>query len=164
MEAALVAAFACACLAGCGSTIERNGIANAAIAEKAEIPGLANVRHWADEVPTDPISEIRKRTPHMPTLGNAATHIKGRPQIETLALSGGGSDGAYGAGVLAGWTERGDRPEFEIVTGVSAGAIIAPFAFLGPQYDPALKVIWTEYQQSQVITAQFLRDCLAGRH
>ncbi len=162
MEAALVAAFACACLAGCGSTIERNGIANAAIAEKAEIPGLANVRHWADEVPTDPISEIRKRTPHMPTLGNAATHIKGRPQIETLALSGGGSDGAYGAGVLAGWTERGDRPEFEIVTGVSAGAIIAPFAFLGPQYDPALKVIWTEYQQSQVITAQFLPGLFGG--
>jgi hypothetical protein len=159
---ALVAALTLSCLTGCGSTIERNGISNAALAEKAEIAGLSGARYWADEVPADPIKEIRKRTPHMPVLGNNTARVKGRPLIETLALSGGGSDGAYGAGVLAGWTERGDRPEFEVVTGVSAGAIIAPFAYLGPQYDPALKVIWTEYQQSQVITAQFLPGLFGG--
>lgn len=55
-----------------------------------------------------------------------------------LALSGGADDGAFGAGLLAGWTRQGDRPEFDIVTGVSAGALIAPFAFLGPAYDDAL--------------------------
>ena len=48
-----------------------------------------------------------------------------------LALSGGGADGAFGAGLLNGWTQRGDRPQFAIVTGASAGALIAPFAFLG---------------------------------
>src|SRR5262249_38841277 len=52
-----------------------------------------------------------------------------------LAISGGGSDGAYGAGVLTGWSESGTRPEFAVVTGVSIGALIAPFAFLGPRYD-----------------------------
>ena len=58
--------------------------------------------------------------------------------INTLALSGGGAGGAFGAGVLVGWSQKGDRPEFEIVTGVSVGAIIAPFAFLGEQWDPIL--------------------------
>ncbi|MEO1455958.1 MAG: patatin-like phospholipase family protein [Pseudomonadota bacterium] len=69
----------------------------------------------------------------------AITHpdrMAGDPVI--LALSGGADDGAFGAGLLAGWTKRGDRPEFDIVTGVSAGALIAPFAFLGATYDDAL--------------------------
>ena len=60
-----------------------------------------------------------------------------------LALSGGGADGAYGAGVLNGWTVGGNRPHFSIVSGVSTGAIIAPFAFLGPQYDDTLRDIYT---------------------
>ena len=57
----------------------------------------------------------------------------GRPQISFLAVSGGGSDGAFGAGLLVGWSARGDRPEFDIVTGISTGALTAPFAFLGPR-------------------------------
>lgn len=59
-------------------------------------------------------------------------------RIDVLALSGGGPDGAFGAGVLSGWTETGNRPFPEIVTGVSIGAIIAPIAFLGPDYDKIL--------------------------
>ncbi len=55
-----------------------------------------------------------------------------------LALSGGGSGAAFGAGALVGWTRQGTRPEFQIVTGVSAGALIAPFAFLGPKWDEQL--------------------------
>ena len=56
-----------------------------------------------------------------------------------LALSGGGANGAYGAGVIVGWTERGDRPAFNVVTGVSTGALAAPFAFLGPEWDNELR-------------------------
>jgi len=70
--------------------------------------------------------------------GNVSTPIK-----TYLALSGGGADGAYGAGVLNGWTAAGTRPNFSIVSGVSTGAIIAPFAFLGPQYDDTLREIYT---------------------
>jgi len=62
----------------------------------------------------------------------------GKP-LTIMVLSGGGENGAFGAGVLVGWSEKGTRPEFTIVTGVSAGAIIAPFAFLGSQYDDELK-------------------------
>ncbi|MBR0828163.1 patatin-like phospholipase family protein [Bradyrhizobium manausense] len=60
-----------------------------------------------------------------------------------LALSGGGADGAYGVGVLNGWTASGTRPTFSIVSGVSTGGLIAPFAFLGPQYDDTLREVYT---------------------
>ena len=59
--------------------------------------------------------------------------------VNTLALSGGGSGGAFGAGALAGMTRGDNRPDFQLVTGVSAGALIAPFAFLGSSWDPALQ-------------------------
>jgi hypothetical protein len=149
-------------LAGCAATIPRNGITDATLAAKAEVPGMDDVRFWADDVPKNPIAEIKRRTAHMPPVGRAAKRIDGRPLIETLALSGGGADGAFGAGVLAGWTERGDRPEFEVVTGVSAGAIIAPFAFLGPSEDTKLHTIWTQYKQNQVITTQLLPALFGG--
>lgn len=150
------------CLAGCAATIPRNGITDAKLAVEAEIPGMYGVRFWADDVPKNPIAEIKRRTAHMPPIARSAKHIDGRPVIETLALSGGGSDGAFGAGVLAGWTKRGDRPEFEVVTGVSAGAIIAPFAFLGPSEDEKLHVIWTQYKQNEVITTQLLPALFGG--
>lgn len=60
-----------------------------------------------------------------------------------LALSGGGADGAYGVGVLNGWTATGTRPTFSVVSGVSTGGLIAPFAFLGPQYDDVLRELYT---------------------
>jgi len=61
-----------------------------------------------------------------------------------LARSGGGANGAYGAGVLVGWTESGTRPEFSVVTGVSTGALAAPFAFLGPEWDDELRSAYAE--------------------
>jgi predicted acylesterase/phospholipase RssA len=59
-------------------------------------------------------------------------------RLHLLALSGGGPDGAFGAGVLRAWTESGTRPEFDAVSGISTGAIIAPFAYLGSDYDDVL--------------------------
>jgi len=66
-----------------------------------------------------------------------------RGKVSILALSGGGSEGAFGAGVLVGLTRAHARPRFELVTGVSAGALIAPFAFLGPRWDPELEAAFT---------------------
>jgi predicted acylesterase/phospholipase RssA len=79
-----------------------------------------------------------------------------RPVVEYLALSSGAGDGAFGAGLLAGWTKRGDRPQFEVVTGVSAGALTAPFAYLGPEYDRVLREIWTKYDTADLATPQIL--------
>ena len=67
-----------------------------------------------------------------------------------LAISGGGDDGAFGAGVLVGWSERGDRPVFDIVTGVSTGSLSAPFVFLGQKYDAQLKEIYTQTTASDI--------------
>ena len=61
-----------------------------------------------------------------------------------LALSGGGDDGAFGAGLLTGWSARGNRPSFDVVTGVSTGALSAPFAYLGRDYDPKLRQIYSD--------------------
>ncbi len=65
------------------------------------------------------------------------------PPAHYLAISGGADDGAFGAGLLTGWTAAGTRPEFKVVTGVSTGALAAPFAFLGPDYDPMLEKVYT---------------------
>jgi len=73
----------------------------------------------------------------------ARNRAKGQKTFDVLALSGGGSNGAYGAGVVTGWTKTGERPEFDIVTGVSTGALTAPFAFLGPTWDERLTEVYT---------------------
>jgi predicted patatin/cPLA2 family phospholipase len=72
------------------------------------------------------------------------------PPGAMLAISGGGDDGAFGAGLLVGWTVHGDRPQFKAVTGVSTGALTAPFAFLGPQYDAQLKAAYTTTNAQKV--------------
>jgi hypothetical protein len=84
-------------------------------------------------------------------VGTAASSMAIRSRLEAeqggltvLALSGGGANGAYGARVLAGWTKTGKRPKFDIVTGVSTGALTAPFAFLGPEWDDRLEAAYTD--------------------
>lgn len=155
-------ALAALALSACAAEIVRNGIPSAELASTAVVHGMQGIRFWGDEKPADFMAELRRRLPDLPRLAQGSERIKGRPVVETLALSGGGGDGAFGAGLLTGWSERGDRPEFEIVTGVSAGAIIAPFAFLGPRYDHALEQIWTKYQTSQLVTAQILPGLFGG--
>jgi len=101
----------------------------------AEIPGMPDVRFFGDA----PASEIKRALGEEAML--AAAQKAGR--FDMLALSGGAWDGAYGAGILNGWTRSGKRPEFMVVTGVSAGSLIAPFAFLGRNYDAELKDAYT---------------------
>ncbi|MGX9430597.1 MULTISPECIES: patatin-like phospholipase family protein [Bradyrhizobium] len=98
----------------------------AAEANAARVLNLDDLRRYADE----------------PASAFGRTKLAAGPR-NYLALSGGGADGAYGAGLLNGWTAAGTRPSFSIVSGVSTGALIAPFAFLGPQYDPALREFYT---------------------
>jgi predicted patatin/cPLA2 family phospholipase len=71
-----------------------------------------------------------------------------------LALSGGGAKGAFGAGFLNGWTESGTRPNFKIVTGISTGALIAPLAFLGPEYDDELRQSYTTIRTKDILNVQ----------
>ena len=74
-----------------------------------------------------------------------------RKPLNVLALSGGGSYGAYTAGILNGWTRSNKRPDFDVVTGISTGALIAPLAFLGPKHDDNLRRFYTEIGQADVL-------------
>jgi len=79
-----------------------------------------------------------------------------------LAISGGGAEGAYGAGVLIGWSALGTRPEFTMVTGISTGALTAPFAFLGPAYDEKLKMLYTTLDSSRIFFRRSLFSIFRG--
>lgn len=79
-----------------------------------------------------------------------------------LALSGGGADGAYGVGILNGWTAAGNRPTFGVVSGVSTGGLIAPFAFLGPRYDDTLKDVYTSGIAESLLTDPSITRVLFG--
>ena len=98
----------------------------------ATVPGFGQVRVWGDA----PARVVARAV--LPPPGAAP----GR-DVNVLALSGGGAGGAFAAGLLDGWTRRGDRPSFDVVTGVSTGALIAPFAFLGSAYDGVLAKLYT---------------------
>jgi len=96
----------------------------------------------------------------------AYLHVQVLPPTSYLAISGGGDNGAFTAGFLNGWTKAGTRPQFKFVTGVSTGALIAPFAFLGSDYDEAIKSIYTNISRKDILTDRifysvFLRDAMA---
>ncbi len=118
------------------------------------------IRYWGDEVPRNADAIVNKRVAQVKAHGRTANGR--RPTFNYLAISGGGSDGAYGAGLLVGWTASGRRPEFDIVTGVSTGALAAPFAFLGPRYDGALKHVYTQTSVKDVAIARPVRGLLGG--
>jgi hypothetical protein len=90
-----------------------------------------------------------------------ATGNSERIPYRALTLSGGGSRGAYGAGVLSGWTERGDRPQFDVVTGISTGALMATHAFLGSEFDSDL-AIYRSISDDDVFTKRSVLGMLKG--
>jgi hypothetical protein len=116
----------------------------------AKIEGMPDVRYWAaDSVDFfhDGLGSFQREMEFL-----AKSEHKGPlPPAEFLAISGGGDKGAFGAGLLVGWTATGNRPEFKAVTGISTGALIAPFAFLGPDYDDVLKEVYTEISPKDVL-------------
>jgi predicted acylesterase/phospholipase RssA len=73
-----------------------------------------------------------------------------KPELNILVLSGGGADGAFGAGVLVGWSETGLRPRFDVVTGVSTGALMATLVFMGSEYDSVLKDVYTTVDSDDI--------------
>jgi predicted patatin/cPLA2 family phospholipase len=135
----VVAASAVLVLAGCASTPERNALP-AELIRSAGIPGVPEARFWGDDWPKYSRDRFTNSTDAQ--LQQAFPAIYGEP-LHYLAISGGGANGAFGAGLLVGWTASGQRPEFSMVTGISTGALIAPFAFLGPDYDEELKTVYT---------------------
>jgi Patatin-like phospholipase len=109
---------------------------------EAVIPGIPGARLWAD----DPTIATGRRS--------VVSRVRAQPSI--LALSGGGADGAFGAGLLGGWSARGTRPQFTFVTGSSAGALLAPFAFLGSSYDETIKGVFASGEMANLLQSDGL--------
>lgn len=147
-------------LVGCAS-LPRDAV-TPDLADKVAVLNGAPVRYWGDRVPDNMDALAREKWAQVKATRPQLLQKGRRPVISFLAVSGGGSDGAFGAGLLVGWTARGDRPEFDIVTGISTGALTAPFAFLGPRYDGALKDIYTKYSTDELVTKQPIRGLLGG--
>jgi len=124
-------------LSACG-TVSRDAFTAADLGAMAP-RGLASVRSRA----ADPAASLKfAEDVHSLTAGH---------KVNVLAISGGGSNGAYGAGVLVGWTAAGDRPDFDIVTGVSTGALTAPFAYLGKDWDRRLTEAYTSDAADRIL-------------
>ncbi|HEY2584712.1 MAG TPA: patatin-like phospholipase family protein [Tepidisphaeraceae bacterium] len=137
---------------GCGRPIVRHPVPVTLIND-ARAPGMPpEIRAWGDQYSPEFERSLRQ------SIDQAKAAYGAHPPIDILALSGGGSQGAFGAGLLCGWTAAGNRPTFRVVTGISAGAITAPFAFLGPKYDPQLKALATTVSDKDVFV---LKDLLA---
>jgi predicted acylesterase/phospholipase RssA len=120
----------------------------------------------ARELPTgqSPLNLAERR--QVADRGGIATFERryGRP-LQILQLSGGGQNGAFGAGVLVGWSESGQRPQFDWVTGISTGALIATFAFLGtPDDDQTLRELYTEITQSDIYTQRNFLSLVGGEN
>ncbi|WP_211907428.1 patatin-like phospholipase family protein [Pikeienuella piscinae] len=125
--------------------------------------GTPGLREWGDALTPAEVDRL------LETAGPLLRERFGRevaagrtPQVDYLALSGGGQWGAFGAGLLAAWTESGTRPEFQGVAGVSTGAIIAPFAFLGPEYDDMLKEFYSAYTTDDLLESTVVTGLIAG--
>jgi hypothetical protein len=131
----------------------------------------AHVAAFPDEVryfPRDPgdIKLLEKEFADSWDREKAFLHVEDLPPTSYLAISGGGDRGAFAAGFLSGWSKAGTRPEFKLVTGVSTGALIAPFAFLGPEYDKNVTAMYTSVSQKDIVAQRFfysvlLQDALA---
>lgn len=132
-------------LQGCGTTKHHTALP-AHLESQAHMPGFPEVRAWGDvyskSLEASATQSIQQE--------KAAHHGKVLPVLYALALSGGGSDGAFGAGFMCGWTKAGTRPQFKLVTGISTGALMAPYIFLGPDYDAKLKTMYTTMSDANI--------------
>ena len=121
----------------------------------AEIAGIPGVRAWSgtfsEQFETDLLLSAQQALKHA-----GATESNAIPAINVLSLSGGGDYGAFGAGFINGWSQSGARPEFKLVTGISTGALIAPFAFLGSEYDSTLKHAYTTVSAKDIYIARWI--------
>jgi len=133
------------------SQIERLTAVPDAQTMEATVLGIANVRYFVDGGPQTALSAEFLRAYEREVLYARKNGRPGKlPPAIYLAVSGGGDNGAFGAGLLIGWSEQGTRPSFKAVTGISAGALIAPFALLGSEYDQSLTDVFTKIDQKDI--------------
>lgn len=141
------------------TTLTRGAPAPAALTDQITVLGIPNGRFWPDTqvvaMAREAIAAHERERAYLGTTGQL-------PPAEFLAVSGGGDNGAFGAGLLCGWYDSGTIPTFKLVTGVSTGSMIAPFAFLGGPYYNQLRTLYTTITPSDVMQQRGLFGVLFG--
>ncbi len=143
---------------GCAGTPVRNPVPPE-LTSQVGIKGIPGARSWGDEWPKFALERFQTYTD-----AYFRKHFSGIYETphNYIAISGGGANGAFGAGLLTGWTESGRRPEFSMVTGISTGALTAPFVFLGPAYDDKLKEVYTTTSTKDIMKKRKIFSALFG--
>ena len=142
-------------VAGCSALPRLNAVPPDKEAD-VTVLGLSDIRYWGDENSPTLISEGHAAYDRELAAWRRAGNAGPLPPASFLAISGGGENGAFGAGLLIGWTAAGTRPDFKIVTGISTGALTAPFAFLGPRYDDQLRDVYTGISEEDILERRTL--------
>lgn len=148
-------------LQGC-ATLERQPAVPMGMEDQAQVPGLSDVRYRIGfgkdmaAVAQEGVESYWREQEQFAASGRSGQ----LPPAVFLAISGGGDNGAFGAGLLCGWTAAGERPEFKLVTGISTGALIGPFAFLGSSYDAQLKEFYTNVSPKDIMEKRGLLSAL----
>ena len=143
-------------MVACASVPDRRPVPGS-LTGVAGIPEISGARFWADA----PLPKVEERIALLRKQLKAAAGSR-RSRQSILAISGGGDNGAFGAGLLVGWTKAGDRPTFRVVSGTSTGALIASFAFLGPEYDAGLKAAFTTITKENIFKKRGKFAALTG--
>ena len=145
-------------LSSCANELFRNPVPSE-LEEVVEVADMSHVRAWSDSFEpawqADVIQSIRDEPEGLFPRGP-----NGEFQYSGLSLSGGGEHGAFGAGFLKGWSASGSRPVFKIVTGISTGALIAPFALLGSEYDDTLEEVYTQVTADDIYLKKSILSAL----
>ncbi|WP_167391990.1 patatin-like phospholipase family protein [Mesorhizobium sophorae] len=148
-------------LAACIAAYPRDGVPTEHMSA-AEVNGFSgDIRAWGDSYASVPAGRLVLFRNERIKAAKTDPSIKPR-ELNVLTLSGGGSSGAFGAGILAGWTKAGTRPKFDIVTGISTGSLIAPFAFLGPAYDDQLQQSFATIKDANIYTKHSIFGVLSS--
>lgn len=137
-------------ITGCADMTRLDAVP-AGVKEGTTVLGMNDIRYWGDEASTKLVEDAVQAYRREVVLHQASGATGDVPPAQFLAISGGGENGAYGAGLLVGWTATGARPSFKLVTGISTGALTAPFAFMGPAYDRQLQEVYTTLSAKDVL-------------
>ena len=149
-------------LSGCTHVIVRAGVP-VELTEEARPLGLDGLRSWGDRTSAAEIERLlQTRVPYLEERFADELAAGDTPELNYLALSGGGQHGAFGAGVMNAWTDSGERPVFDAVSGISTGALIAPFAYLGPDYDDDLEAFYTTISTDDVLIPTIFSGVTGG--
>lgn len=140
---------------------QRLAPAPADLAEQVTVLGIPNGRFWADTQGAALAQEAEQALEReRATAGN--NEGGALPPAHFLALSGGSDDGSFGAGLICGWSDACTMPAFKLVTGISTGAMIAPFAFLGPSYMEGLRAVYTKIGPDDVLKRRGVHNAVIG--